>query len=655
MGKQKKLSNEIEENIQNLAGDIYVQIEDKITALLTNFSETQEIDDALVENHPHFLQLNDTYQQFKHDVTVSNEQKDNKIATLAQREAELTLQLNQHEQAIENQEKLDTAKLTNTEQTLKETLAENTDLVTQVSSLTAESDEIKQARDKATKQLTLLTEHFDTLTSEHTVLVKNDKAKAATLSVQNQQLSELQLKNEQISSELEYLKSEQEKAQKTTLAELTLEQEQVFKLKESERHLEQHNLQLQKQVAELEAAQTHAALTYEELESSAAEITSRNIDLTEQVTKGSNDIEHLTLSLTEAQTSIENKEKDIAQLQQTLTERQTSFDEQSQALNTQSDQLTQENQQLNSRLNESEQQCEKLSDTCTQLQISLDEQLVLIDALQEKHQTALAEIKSLEANVETLTKTESALTATLQDEQSKMAENKQQLVEQRKQILELQGKIETLSNIEKSLIVKVEHFEETVKTNEDNLQKLQEDNDTLKEQHQHHVEQLHVNHEKIVADIEAELQLKTSSLMQEKSTARVTIDDLESKINEQSQLLKSENNKNQKLQADYRELNDENTRQDGVLKELKQQITELEAEIEKQKAIVVQNQVRVQESKGKQELEYNKARETIKYLRDENTELNRKLVQEVSELEDKLTEYRLRFEYAQKQLTKLTK
>ena len=43
-------------------------------------------------------------------------------------------------------------------------------------------------------------------------------------------------------------------------------------------------------------------------------------------------------------------------------------------------------------------------------------------------------------------------------------------------------------------------------------------------------------------------------------------------------------------------------------------------------------------------MEYNKARETIKYLRDENTELNLKLEQQVNALKDKLTEYRLRFD-----------
>jgi len=50
-----------------------------------------------------------------------------------------------------------------------------------------------------------------------------------------------------------------------------------------------------------------------------------------------------------------------------------------------------------------------------------------------------------------------------------------------------------------------------------------------------------------------------------------------------------------------------------------------------------------------------KAGETIKYHRDENTELNLKLEQQVNALKDKLTAYRLRFDYAQKQLTKFSK
>ena len=67
---------------------------------------------------------------------------------------------------------------------------------------------------------------------------------------------------------------------------------------------------------------------------------------------------------------------------------------------------------------------------------------------------------------------------------------------------------------------------------------------------------------------------------------------------------------------------------------------------------------RFNSNRDKQELENNKVRETIKFLRDENHELigangeqANKFTEEIHELEHKLTEYRLKFEYAQKQLT----
>jgi TATA-binding protein-associated factor Taf7 len=63
-------------------------------------------------------------------------------------------------------------------------------------------------------------------------------------------------------------------------------------------------------------------------------------------------------------------------------------------------------------------------------------------------------------------------------------------------------------------------------------------------------------------------------------------------------------------------------------------------------------------SREKKEKDNDKVRETIKYLRDENNDMitdnNRQkeaFIEQTSELEHKLTEYRLKFEYAQKQLT----
>ena len=67
---------------------------------------------------------------------------------------------------------------------------------------------------------------------------------------------------------------------------------------------------------------------------------------------------------------------------------------------------------------------------------------------------------------------------------------------------------------------------------------------------------------------------------------------------------------------------------------------------------------RFNRNRDKQEIENNKVRETIKFLRDENHQLISDISEQkaqfddqLSELEHKLTEYRLKFEYAQKQLT----
>jgi len=63
-------------------------------------------------------------------------------------------------------------------------------------------------------------------------------------------------------------------------------------------------------------------------------------------------------------------------------------------------------------------------------------------------------------------------------------------------------------------------------------------------------------------------------------------------------------------------------------------------------------------NREKQEKDNNQVRETIKYLRDENNDMitqnniqKEEFIEKTSELEHKLTEYRLKFEYAQKQLT----
>ena len=76
MTVQKKLPSDIEENIQNLAGDIYLQIEDKITALLTGYRENIEITPDVITQHPLYIELKE--QQQSHDDLISKSQQEYK-------------------------------------------------------------------------------------------------------------------------------------------------------------------------------------------------------------------------------------------------------------------------------------------------------------------------------------------------------------------------------------------------------------------------------------------------------------------------------------------------------------------------------------------------------------------------------------------------
>ena len=68
MTQQKKTSSDLEEQIQSLAGDIYVQIEDKVSAFVANYSASTEITNDIVEEHATFQALKTEFAQLKVDL-----------------------------------------------------------------------------------------------------------------------------------------------------------------------------------------------------------------------------------------------------------------------------------------------------------------------------------------------------------------------------------------------------------------------------------------------------------------------------------------------------------------------------------------------------------------------------------------------------------
>ena len=158
----------------------------------------------------------------------------------------------------------------------------------------------------------------------------------------------------------------------------------------------------------------------------------------------------------------------------------------------------------------------------------------------------------------------------------------------------------------------------------------------------------------MLAEHQQSLADKSNALTELQQQADKTSTALSQKLSHQADELAAESTKLIDLQQLYSNTLESIEKIEQDLTEKQQQLALVQTELAADRAKTAKSKLLHQENKNKQELEYNKARETIKYLRDENSELNRKLDQQINELEDKLTEYRLRFEYAQKQLTKLS-
>jgi len=128
-----------------------------------------------------------------------------------------------------------------------------------------------------------------------------------------------------------------------------------------------------------------------------------------------------------------------------------------------------------------------------------------------------------------------------------------------------------------------------------------------------------------------------------KAKSSKQIEELDNKISLLEKSISELTINNEKLTEQYQEAN-------SIINDHQKEVTQLKEKCEEANNKALEIQKRVEANKQKQENEYEKARDTIKYLRDENLDLNTKLDQQVTELEDQLREYRLRFEYAQKQL-----
>jgi len=274
-----------------------------------------------------------------------------------------------------------------------------------------------------------------------------------------------------------------------------------------------------------------------------------------------------------------------------------------------------------------------------------------IDALNEKikqfeNESARIKAEALQSNdskVKELDQKIVQLTEQIKQEQNGKAELQQQLSEQQKAIDTEQDKnkqAEQRSQDYQAKIIKI--TEQAVADKQplmDQIKSLNEGTEQLKQQHVNDIKVINEAGELVKQQHLDEIKAINTAGQEAKgiqSAAQQNIIELEKANVELTKNLEIEKNDVKLTQQEVTVLNEQlKVAQDGQENILQ----------------------RFNSNREKQEIENTKVRDTIKFLRDENHELTSASVEQktdftaqLNELEHKITEYRLKFEYAQKQL-----
>jgi chromosome segregation ATPase len=435
-----------------------------------------------------------------------------------------------------------------------------------------------------------------------------------------------------VSSKLEYFKAEQKHKLLSSNEQLTHEQQQAGQLTEQ-------ILALQKELENKQVA-------FVEQQESITSKTHENNDLTIKINTLEQAIEQLEQNEQVAQQQYETKKQRINAKWLNDQEKNAEI------LQRTSD----DNEQIIKQMHDAERNKQALENELANVKGELT-------SVTKQQLQVLDTVKSLEGQVQK----EQAVTTLLSEEKIQLEESLVQAEHENNNNNEQQD--QKIAALTKEFAAIVIEGEGEGKNTQQNMAKLEQknqaqvkqitslteqvDNEQLK--FKQTIDKKDENHQQIVTGHQQNLADKNAALTELQRQADKTSTELSQQLNTQAALLSAESAKFVELQQSHYQLEKSKDKISQDLSEKQQQLTVVEAELAADRAATEKYGLLHQQTKEKQEVEYNKARETIKYLRDENTELNRKLEQQINALEDKLTEYRLRFDYAQKQLTKLTK
>ncbi|WDE05464.1 hypothetical protein SG34_000500 [Thalassomonas viridans] len=477
MADSRKLPKELAEQIQTIAGGVYVQVEEELTSLLAGHMSPPEIRPEDISREQ--LALHPDYQALETKMHTLQIKYDELVAS----DRQVVLEKKQAQELLDKQN---------------------------VALFTFEQSENK--------------------------LSKENAAKAATLEIQNKQISSLQQALDETASELERVKSDavqQQKAEQQTIAELS----------QSKRLLEGQLAQAQEELqrVNLDSAQLLESVREQlaDEQQQVAELSQINHMLNKQLTQTQSELDQALADVRQEQESAKAQEQYLAELSQS------------------------------------------------------QQKLIGESKLQENEMKKLQKVL---INKDSVIKQFTAETDALQVEKAQQAETISAQGEQlEQQARETAGALKSAEQREQELKDKLDKAEARLGAKQQDLAQLQ------------------------------------SKLQSEQEKWLSQLQDVQNKQDE---------------------LNEQLHLRDEQVSQYQQQCSELEQKVAGQRGDLKKAEQRLKKNREKFQADGDKARETIKYLRDENFELNARLESELGELENKLTEYRLRFEYAQKQLEK---
>ncbi len=229
MAEKDKLSKEVEEQIQSLASDVYIQIEEKLTQLISTVTPKEQVEKIDIEQDPVYLKLQDTYQVSQNEFTEKTKKLSDKIHQLEQENAGIKQKLADEldkQQANEQHFQVElTQNNINFTETIERVEHENNQLK---SALTREQDKLSKEQQSLTTELSnkeanlnQIIENLERTTSEQKSQLQEEKMRLNAL---NQELQ-----NQLTGKEGELLALQKEAAkQKESLAVLSAQEKNLI-------------------------------------------------------------------------------------------------------------------------------------------------------------------------------------------------------------------------------------------------------------------------------------------------------------------------------------------------------------------------------------------------------------------------------------------